>query len=264
VRHPAELDSRKSSEPLIEDAFDEADGRDVRVLGQGPGEANASQEVQQVREREIGHLGQEERPRIALRRDEAGLGRGREQLARELDAGRRGPPLGELVLHPPEHDVPIHLRIPEGSALYKEAPGEAPVQRIGELEVPVADHLPRRGVHRTPPPEHPERLREGVVAVQEVREEEADAFEALAPEPALLEREEGTLGDGHRGVDVLPVRARLLDPQGESENARVDLRRLGGALGRRAREVCRVRHRLHPSVTPPAYRTAADTARRAG
>jgi hypothetical protein len=112
--------------------------------------------------------------------------------------------------------------------------------------VEVTEDLPRRRIHRAPPGEDRERLGESVVAIREVREEEPHTFEALAPEPALLEREERALRSRDLGIYMLPVRARLLDAEGEPKDARMNLGRLGGELGS-ARLACRRdAHDLHP------------------
>ena len=100
----------------------------------------------------------------------------------------------------------------------------------------MAEHLPRRRVHRAPAPERRERLGEGVVATGQVGEQEAHPLQALAAEPALLEREEGALAGGTRGRRA-PSRRELLDAEREAEDARVDLGRLGEARGRRLRSV---------------------------
>ena len=78
-------------EPLVEEAVAETHRGEVGVLGERAREADAAEQVEQVGEGEVGDLREEQRPGVALRRDEPRLGRRREQLARELDDGRLGP-----------------------------------------------------------------------------------------------------------------------------------------------------------------------------
>lgn len=89
----------------------------------------------------------------------------------------------------------------------------------------------RRGPHAGP---H-QGFREGVIALPEIREEEADALKALVAEPALLEGDESPIGRGHRGIDVLPVGAGLLDADRELEEPGVD----PGRFRRGFRSICR-------------------------
>lgn len=93
--------------------------------------------------------------------------------------------------------------------------------------MPVANHLPRRRVHRPPAVQRDQGIGEGVVALGETRDEEPCARQALGAEPSALEGHVGAFGDGDVQIDVLPVGPRLLHPEGEPEDAGVDLGHLG-------------------------------------
>jgi hypothetical protein len=79
--------------------------------------------------------------------DEArGVGGG-EELAGELDARGHGPPAGALLADPGDHGVAGDVRAVAGEQV---GAGEGAVERVGELQVPVADRAARREVHVRP------------------------------------------------------------------------------------------------------------------
>ena len=106
--------------------------------------------------------------------------------------------------------------------------GEAPVERIGELQVPVPDEVSGAGVEGGPATERGEGFGDGVLACGEGGEEEANALEALVAKPPLLEGGERAPGGSNGRIDVLRVGAGLFDAEGETLNARMDDGRLGG------------------------------------
>lgn len=173
------------------------------------------------------HEGPDER---LLGRDQPGFRGGGQELARELDARRFGPSVWKLGFDPAKRRVAIEARFPHGAALDGEGAGESAVERVRELEVKMAHRLAGRGVHVAPVDEDGERFRERIVPSGKVGEDEADAIEALRPEPAGLEGEHGTLVERDRRVDLFPICPRLFDAKGEPEQACVHLGRFGGGL----------------------------------
>ncbi len=224
----AEPERGQAPEPVFEQGALETDRREVRVLEERAREVNAAEEIHEVGQREIADPGELERPGVADRADEARAVGGGEELARELDPRRHVPPPGVLFGHPGHGEVVGHRRPGARVAGHEKRPRERTVERVGELDVPVADEPPRVRVHVLPSGKSAECRGVRVVAGAEVRHQHLDPAEAAGAEPILFERPAG--GPFSSGPGVCPVGARGLDLERALEEPGVHPCRFRGAV----------------------------------
>src|SRR5208337_3533418 len=165
-----ETECRESTEAVLEITPPKAHGREVGVLKKCAFESNTAKEVHEIGECRFAHPGERERPRVAVRRNEArSVGR-REMFARKLDPGRHVPVPGRLLTDPGDGKVVRDGRAGARVTGDKKRAGEGAVEGVRELDVPVADEPPRVRVHLLPRAEGLECRRIGIVAGAEVRQ----------------------------------------------------------------------------------------------
>jgi hypothetical protein len=124
-----------------------------------------AQEVEQVGQGVVRDRRDRERPGVADADHEAGGVGGGQELAGELDARGHGPAAGALLADPGDHGVAADVRAVAGEQV---GAGEGAVERVGQLEVPVADRAAGREVHVRPSLQDGERGGVGVEAGAEV------------------------------------------------------------------------------------------------
>jgi hypothetical protein len=123
---------------------------------------------------------------------------------------------------PPDHGLPVDLGPLLVAPAGQELAGERPVERIGELDVKVADQPARLRCHRAPAGQDAQRLGERVEADPHVRQQLGRPRLGLGPEPRRAERPGGARPRRVR-IDARPVRAGLVDAQRAPQQARVRL-----------------------------------------